>query len=100
MIQATKQSHPEEAGEFLLTCFKISQKNQIRAPLGDGSVAHTQTPVWCKAAFFLLIQSFCSKRKFDCEHSQDHFAEAELMALELHDKLEKIMVRIFLHLFS
>lgn len=52
MIQASKQSHPEEAGEFLLIYFKISQKDQIRPSLRDGSVAHTQTSVWCKAAFF------------------------------------------------
>jgi len=89
MIQASKQSHPGEAGEFLVTYFKVSQKDQIREPLRDGSVAHTQMSVWCKVAFFLLIQSFLSKRKFGCEHFQDHFADAELMALELCDKLEK-----------
>lgn len=98
MMQASKKCHPEEAGEFLLTYSKISQKDQIRASLRDGSVAHTQMSVWCKAALFLLIQSFCSKRKFGWEHFWDHSAEAELMALELCDKLEKIRVRILLQL--
>lgn len=71
-----------------MTYFKISQKDQIKVSLGDGSVAHTHTSVRCKAAFLLLIQSLCSVRKFGCEHLWDHFSEADLMALELCDMLD------------
>lgn len=69
--------------------------------LSELAVLHIQTCQYgVKQRSFLLIQSFCSKRKLGCEHFQDHFAEADVMALELCDKLEKIRVRILLQLFS